>query len=128
MPPTVFIPAGQRTTPFSVTVVDDFVPQGNRNVRISASGPGVTAASVDLAISDNDPAFWTNPNNPFDVNNQSGIDPLDVLILINQINTTGTRLLDPSKDLELGFIDPNRDGRVDPLDVLAVINEINRAR
>ena len=128
MPPTVFIPAGQRSIPFAVTVVDDFVPQGNRNVRISASGPGVIAASVDLAISDNDPAFWTNPNNPFDVNNQSGIDPLDVLILINEINTTGPRLLDPAKDLGLGFIDPNRDGRIDPLDVLAVINEINRAR
>jgi len=128
IPPTVFIPAGQTSTPFTVTVVDDFVPQGNRNVRISASGPGVTAAFVDLAISDNDPAFWTNPNNPLDVNNQSGVDPLDVLILINEINTTGPRLLDPAKDLGLGFIDPNRDGRVDPLDVLAVINEINRVR
>lgn len=128
LPRTVFIPAGQKSVPFPVAIVDDFIPQGNRNVRISASGPGVTAASIDIAISDNDPAYWTNPNNPFDVNNQGGIDPLDVLVLINQINTIGSRLLDPSKDLEFGFIDPNRDGRVDPLDVLLIINEINRSR
>lgn len=128
MPSTVFIPAGQRSAPFSVTVVDDFIPQGNRTVRISAQGPGVTAASIDLALRDNDPAYWTNPNNPFDVDGQGSTDPLDVLVLINQINTIGSRLLDPSKDLNLGFIDPNRDGRVDPLDVLLIINEINRDR
>ena len=44
--------------------------------------------------------------NPYDVNGDGGVTPLDALILINYINTDG-------------------DGGVTPLDVLVVINYIN---
>ena len=126
IPATVVIPAGSLSAPFPVSAVDDFAPQGRRSVRITASGNGVIATAVDIVITDNDPAYWTNPINPFDVNNNGDVDPLDVLIIINEINRNGTRALNPNFDLALPFVDPNRNGSIDPLDVLVVINEINR--
>ena len=125
-PATVQIPAGSMIASFPVTAVDDFVPQGRRTVRITATGDGVIAANVDIAITDNDPAFWTNPVSPFDVNNNGESDPLDVLSIINEINLHGMRSLNPNLDRGLPFVDVNRNGQIDPLDVLAVINEINR--
>ena len=126
IPTTVVIPAGSLSVPFPVSAVDDFAPQGRRTVRITATGNGVIAAAVDIVITDNDPAFWTNPVNPFDVNNNGDVEPLDVLIIINEINRNGTRALNPNLDRALPFVDVNRNGSIDPLDVLAVINEINR--
>lgn len=126
IPATVVIPAGSLSVPFPVSAVDDFAPQGRRTVRITATGNGVIAAAVDIVITDSDPAFWTNPVNPFDVNNNGDVDPLDVLAIINEINRNGTRALNPNFDLALPFVDVNRNGQIDPLDVLAVINEINR--
>ena len=126
VPSTVQIAAGQSSASFAVSAIDDFVPQGRRTVRISASGADLIAAAVDIAITDNDPAYWTNPNNPFDVNNNGDVEPLDVLIIINEINLHGSRSLNPGLDRSLPFIDVNRNGEIDPLDVLLVINEINR--
>lgn len=125
IPATVVIPAGATSVPFPISAVDDFAPQGRRTVRISATGNGVSAANIDLVITDNDPAFWTNPVLAADVNNNQEADPLDVLAIINEINLHGTRNLNPNLDRALPFVDVNRNGQIDPLDVLAVINEIN---
>ena len=126
IPATVQIPAGSTSAVFQVSANDDFVPQGRRTVRISANGNGVIATGAEITITDNDPAYWTNPINIFDVNDNKGIDPLDVLVIINEINRAGTRSLNPNFDLGLPFVDVNRNGQIDPLDVLTVINEINR--
>ena len=125
IPATVVIPAGATSVPFPISAVDDFAPQGRRTVRISATGNGVSAANIDLVITDNDPAFWTNPVLAVDVNNNQEADPLDVLAIINEINLHGTRNLNPSLDRALPFVDVNRNGQIDPLDVLTVINAIN---
>ena len=127
IPATVQITAGATSAVFQISAIDDFVPQGRRTVRISASGNGVITTGADITITDNDPAYWTNPINIFDVNDNKGIDPLDVLAIINEINLRGTRSLNPNFDLGLPFVDINRNGQIDPLDVLMVINEINRS-
>ena len=126
LPATVQILAGATSVVFQVSAFDDFAPQGRRTVRISATGNGVIATGADITITDNDPAYWTNPSSIFDVNNNNDIDPLDVLVIINEINRSGTRSLNPNFDLGLPFVDVNRNGQIDPLDVLIVINEINR--
>ena len=126
MPASVFIPAGAQSVQFPIMAVDDFAPQGIRNVSIFASGNGVIATSVVITISDNDPAYWTNPINPLDVNNNRVPDPLDVLIIINEINFHGSRALNPNTDRGLPFVDTNADGNIGPLDVLRIINELNR--
>ena len=128
LPASVVIPAGATSVSFPISAADDFAPQGRRNVRINATGNGVSAATIDLVITDNDPAFWTNPVLAVDVNNNQEADPLDVLAIINEINLHGTRNLDPSLDRALPFVDVNRNGQIDPLDVLSVINAINAAK
>ncbi len=125
VPATVQIPVGLMSISFPVSAVDDFAPQGRRTVRITATNNAVIAAAVDIVITDNDPAFWTNPNSPFDVNNNGEADPLDVLTIINEINRNGVRSLNPNLDRDIPFVDVNRNGSIDPLDVLMVINEIN---
>lgn len=125
MPPSVFVPAGQSTVRFAVSVNDDSAPQGRRNARITAEGPDVIAGLVDLVLSDTDVAYWTNSSNPLDVNNNGLVDPLDVLIVINEINLNGIRSLNPLTDRGLPFVDTNSNGQIDPIDALLVINALN---
>ena len=75
---------------------------------------------------------WQNLINKYDVNGNDSIEPLDVLIIINQINSTaGTNessklpAFDPSFPSRFSFLDVNGDNQLSPLDVLEVINAIN---
>jgi hypothetical protein len=101
-------------------------PDETRTATLSASGANLVSRDLVFTVADQDPAPWTNPGNRFDVNNSGGVEPLDVLAIINEINRTRSRVLDPVLDAGLPFVDVTRDGSLDPLDVLAVINEINR--
>ena len=65
-----------------------------------------------------------NPVNNLDVNADGFISPIDVLILVNDLNFNGSRTLPLSLPTP-PFLDPTGDGRIDPLDVLTVINFIN---
>ncbi len=69
---------------------------------------------------------WQNASLKRDVDNSSLVTPLDVLLLINNLNTDGSREL-PSRSQHTGdpFYDVNGDNFVTPLDALIVINAIN---
>lgn len=75
--------------------------------------------------------FWennflpTNPSQALDVSGNGQVDPLDVLIIINAINTLGAGAL-PTPPLFLGHLDTNANGAIDPLDALIVINYVNQ--
>ncbi len=125
-PSTVMIPFGSLQANFEVSVLNNDRPSNPRSINLTGSGNGVIAGAVTFLVRDNDPARWTNPSLVFDVDNSGGLNPLDVLTLIDEINRRGTRVLDPLIDAELLFVDPNRDGTLDPLDVLFVIDQINR--
>lgn len=126
-PASVVIPAGASQVDVTVSAVDDLRPQRLRSVTLQASGANLTSKSFQFLVNDSDPFRWTNPDPALqlDVNDDRSIDPLDVLVIINEINRTGTRLLDPLTDLTPPFYDTNPDGALDPLDVLVVINKIN---
>jgi hypothetical protein len=68
---------------------------------------------------------WRNERDPFDVNDDGFTGPLDVLLLINDINTNGSRRLDDIGPGIKKFLDVDDDGFILPLDVLNVINLIN---
>ena len=71
---------------------------------------------------------WQNPHHYFDTNDDGRITPIDVLILINDLNVRGSRDLTtgwPPTPAPPPFLDPSGDGRISPLDVLFVINDIN---
>jgi len=56
------------------------------------------------------------------------VGPLDILGLINEINSNGARRLVSSREVDraLALVDVNNDGALDPLDVLSIVNEVNR--
>jgi hypothetical protein len=69
-----------------------------------------------------------NTVNPSDVNGSGAVTPEDVLLLINEINHRGSRILPIRTAEQPGppwFLDPNGDGRLTPADVLEVINHVN---
>jgi hypothetical protein len=75
----------------------------------------------------------TNLTNPYDVNNDGSVSPIDVLILVNSMNTGSKGLLPPGgsggASGEGGsskyFLDVNNDNYLSPLDALMVINHLN---
>jgi hypothetical protein len=67
----------------------------------------------------------TNPTNALDVNGNGQVEPLDVLVIINAINSSGVGPI-PALPVFLGHLDTNANGTVDPLDVLIVINYLNQ--
>jgi hypothetical protein len=70
-------------------------------------------------------ALYHNPLNPYDVNGDGNVTPLDALVLINHINQHGSGPLLPGTR-GLSYLDVLGDGNVAPQDVLLVINQLNR--
>lgn len=68
---------------------------------------------------------WTNGSNPFDVNGDGFVTPLDALILINELNMNGSRALPLRAEEPSESLDVNGDGYITPLDALLVINELD---
>ena len=99
------------------------------NTRLVELAAGVAETRVDFSQRRQD-VRWQNPANRFDVNNDLRITPLDALLLINDLNQNGNRILPAnSGEGESGppFIDVNGDGQFTPLDALLVINALNEA-
>jgi len=70
-------------------------------------------------------SIYQNPRNRFDVDDDGSVSPLDVLVLINLLNSTAPSLPVDGLPGPPPYVDVTADNRVDPLDVLAVINHIN---
>ncbi|MCA9208641.1 MAG: tandem-95 repeat protein, partial [Planctomycetales bacterium] len=101
------------TDSFTYTVADNLGAVSNvANVRITVS---------------NSP--HRNPTNPFDVNADGVVSPIDALILINEINRNGSRALPippVAPDVPPPYLDPTGDNTLSPNDVGVIITELNR--
>jgi hypothetical protein len=92
---------------------------------------GTNGLSYPLSININrisNPRPWQNPTNPLNVDGIGGVDPLDVLALVNAINGGRQGALPsprPSSTLSESYYDVDGDGSLNPLDVLAVVNFLN---
>ncbi len=71
---------------------------------------------------------WQNVISGNDVNGNGSVEPLDALLVINQINV-GSRLpqYNPSAPQDFFFADTSGDGVLSPIDALLIINHINSA-
>lgn len=72
-------------------------------------------------------ADFQNPRNRHDVNADQRVSPIDALLVINQLNATGSRSLVTDREgagesAFTGFIDTNGDEALSPIDALLVIN------
>jgi hypothetical protein len=71
---------------------------------------------------------WNNPYFREDVNGDALASALDALVVINDLNTLGSRALTAPPDTEAPrFLDVSNDGWVSPIDALLVINSLNFA-
>jgi VCBS repeat-containing protein len=74
-----------------------------------------------------DPTPFHNDTNPWDVDGDGRITPLDPLIIINYINSNGSGQIQPPGEGEAhNDMDVDGDGQVSPLDILLVINALNQ--
>lgn len=72
-------------------------------------------------------ADWQNPSNRLDANHSGIVEPIDALVVINDINSNGSRVLGARPSEFSGpYVDVNGDGSCGPLDALFVINALNR--
>ncbi|MFN3191653.1 MAG: dockerin type I domain-containing protein [Aureliella sp.] len=117
------------------------LPAGTYNVRMTpsngfvaidpAGGQRVASVAANEAVIDVDFGFgtttsqWQNPNNQFDVNADTIVTAIDVLLIINDINQNGARDLTGSSTSTPPYIDSSGDSFVSALDVLMVINHVN---
>jgi VCBS repeat-containing protein len=80
-------------------------------------------AAVNIRVSS---SAYQNPNNNLDVNADGFISAIDALLIINDLNRSGSRALPPGSFTPPPFIDVNGSASVEPLDALLVINHLNR--
>ena len=72
---------------------------------------------------------WQNALLHADVDNSTVVTPIDALIIVNEVNLTGSRSLSGTPRSEGDpFCDVNGDGFLSPLDALIVINALNKHR
>ena len=69
---------------------------------------------------------YQNAFNPLDVNDDGFITPLDVLAIVNELNTRGSRELAIIPPLLQKWVDVSGDAFVSPQDALIVINHLNQ--
>ena len=127
LPTSVTVPAGSQSVQFDLEAIDDYAVEGLMNLNLLASAPGVSAASVDMVIEDNDLPLWQNPLDPFDSDNNTFFNAMDALVVINNLNRFGTRYLRPGIDLPSPpYVDTTGDGLLNAMDALVVINALQR--
>ncbi len=75
-----------------------------------------------------DPTPHHNDRNPYDVDGDGVLTPLDPLIIINHINNNGVGPIEEPGEGEdsLPDLDVDGDGEVTPIDILILINKLNQ--
>jgi hypothetical protein len=117
----------------------DVVVQADGTIRFTPREGFLGTTQFRYVISDNDGrpsvptdvtvlvvvSIYQNPRNRFDVDDDGSVSPLDVLVLINLLNSQAPSLPVDGLPGPPAYVDVNADNRVDPLDVLDLINNIN---
>jgi hypothetical protein len=108
-------------------------PASSSHIPVQSSGyQQIVQVVAGQAVGDVDFAYrvatsdWQNPNNRFDVNNDTFVTALDALIVINDLNQFGARDLAAVGYVPPPFLDVSGDGFLSALDALLLINALNR--
>jgi hypothetical protein len=123
LPSQVTIPSGESSIDVLVRGHDDFLFDGDITTIITVSALNYVSVAANIVVVDDDiKTPGTNPKNPYDVDNDGSVSPLDVLVIINRINTNRS-----SQPIQEGgyYYDVDKDLGVSPIDVLSIINYLN---
>ncbi|HCA49802.1 MAG TPA: hypothetical protein DEP12_05285 [Planctomycetaceae bacterium] len=82
----------------------------------------VATVTIDVIL---DPYPWHNRSNGMDVNNDGFISPLDALLIISELNESGSYQLPVTGATPPPFYDVDADGYIAPSDAVQVINHLN---
>ena len=70
--------------------------------------------------------YWQNPTNPYDVNADGSVSPIDVLQIVNRLNRNQPLPVPPTAtDKPAPYYDVNGSNTLEPNDALQVINVLN---
>ena len=128
-------PAHGQTSVNATTGAITYTPQASfvgfdqlkYQVRGSTGLPSNTVV-VQITVIDLQDSPWTNPDVRYDVNASGSTTPEDVLILVNDLNTSGARFLpapSPQGSYPLPYCDVSGDGKTSPMDILYILNYLN---
>lgn len=120
-PSVVYIPANQASVSFQIVALHN-TAQGTKSITFTATASSFTADSQKLLVTDGD-ATWHNFQEPKDVDDDGNISPLDVLQLVNYLNSFGAGYVPEGNPPP--YLDVDADNQITPLDVLIVINHLN---
>ncbi len=93
-----------------------------------ADNSGFFSNTASVTIQVNTPHPWQNPSNAFDVNNDGTIAPIDVLLVVNELNRRGSvELPNPPLPPQVPppYLDVDGDENLSPRDALLIINYLN---
>ena len=137
-PGTVTVVTAPQHGSFTVDVDGTIVYQPNDTPTIYVGPDSLeyTVADDDGAVSNvatvsinviPDPFPWHNRSNGMDVNNDGFVSPLDALLVISELNISGSYTLpEPSAGFTPPpFLDVNENGSIEPADALQIINHLN---
>ncbi|MGM0485754.1 MAG: putative Ig domain-containing protein [Planctomycetota bacterium] len=108
------------------------------DVQIISAARGISTASEELTLPEAQSTqvlaaadrivAWHNSVDPHDVSGDGVVSPRDALLIVNDLNSNGARILADGAGVETenAYLDVNDDGFVSPLDALLVINHLNR--
>ena len=127
VPMFISFAAGDEFVDFVIMAVDDTLFDGNQIVVISAKADDAPELFSSLTVIDTDFSTpFRNPRESLDVNDDGFINPLDVLVMINWVNSNGFSLPAAPEPPTAPFYDTDGDNLVSPIDILQVINFLNR--
>lgn len=122
-PARITIPAGQLSTPFTLQIVDDTLPQPTKSfVIVAIANEIVASGSFEIRVLRSD--VWHNDILAMDVNDDGNVAPADVLAIVNSLNSGNSGYLSDTNATQL-FVDTNGDQYLSPIDALLVINHLN---
>jgi Dockerin type I domain len=127
LPAQVNFAPGQQVLNISIAAINDSFAESSKPIGLIASAAGYASSTILIKLSDTDTSPWTNSKNSYDVDDSGVVEPIDVLIVINALQRSGSTTL-PAERTPLGqpFVDVNGDGVLAPQDVLVVINQLRR--
>jgi hypothetical protein len=124
----------KQTTTSSTGGYDLQLPNGTWSLHIEGGGlpepidvSGVTISGQNVKW-DFQPVVstrWKNPVNALDVDKDRRVAPIDVLVILNELNANGAHALPYVATPPTYYLDTNGDNYVSPADALAVINHLN---
>ncbi len=101
----------------------DFAGQVQLSYVVSDNlGTPSNVANVSIRVQN---SRWQNPSGSLDVSGDGFVSPIDVLLIINYLNSGQPTFLPNANVTPPPFLDPSGDERVSPLDIVLIVNYLN---